>query len=571
MQHSLQQIADIIKQPKNAGLIKYGVETYDKNMLHLRGWGMAGALPIINHFENEDIYPVRTKYALSNVDLFNRLLQEEEQVFTTVGGQITIGAPISDNDDISKYTVNLGNNMPLRKWMQRVGYDAYNADPMGLFFVEHDGNKPMVTYKCIKSIQDYKNNGRTLEYVCFKIDRHDYPSYSIGGVMLEMQSTSQFFRFVDEVQDIVVRYDNGQAFEINIFPNAFKVVPAFIISDVVDFTNHNRFMSRLYPIIELADCFLKDRSIEQLQKNYHGFAKAVEPFLQCSTCAGEGVKGGLPCPDCTTGGADIGTGFKRRTKISDVSRFPIDMLKEVSFDFRKIFGYVTPDIASMEYQNKALMALEALMYRTHWGSNTPAKVDFNGTQNLQETATKTLTDTQPKRSVLNTLADWCENSESMLIGLMVRFYTNQQPSEVCVSYNRDYILNTPEELLDVVHVMKKNYDPPSVITALTIQYIKAAYKNNPNKQIIETKKYLTYPIPNDSLTSVEGSEYVLDEDKIACRYYTQWCTTVTESEWLTLEIPQLRDKLYNYCLPLMTKLNQNEQKETESAATPSDD
>lgn len=558
MQHSLQEIADIIKHPHSKELIEYGVATYEKNMLHLRGLGMKSAIERIDHFENDDVHPIRQKYAISNVDLFNRLLQEEEQVFTTVGGQITIGAPVSKDEDIARYTVDLGNKMPLRKWMQRVGYDAYNADPMGLLFVEHDGQKPMVTYKCIKSIQDYKNNGRHLEYVCFKIDKHDYRSYNIGGVMMDMQSTAQYFRFIDDVQDTVVKYDNGQAIEVNTVPNVFGQVSGFIISDIVDFTNHNRFMSRLYPIIELADCFLKDRSVEQLQKNYHGFAKAVEPFLQCGTCRGEGVKGGLPCPDCSTPGMDIGTGYKRKTKVSDVSRFPLEMLKEINFDFHKIFGYVTPDIASMEYQNKALTALEAVMYRTHWGSNSPVNVDFNGTQNIQETATKTLTDTQPKRSVLNSLADWCEHSESMLISFIVQFYKNQQPSSVSVSYNRDYVLNTPEELLDVVHLMKKNYDPPSTITALTIQYIKASYKNNPNKQVIETKKYLAYPLPNDNVTSIESSEYVEDRDKVACRYYSQWCTTVSESEWLTMEVSELREKLYKYCLPLITKLNKEE-------------
>lgn len=567
MEYSIQQIGEIIKEPKNKALIDYGKETYEKCMLHLRGHGMRSAVERVDHFENSDIHAVRSRYALSNVDLFNRLLQEEEQVFTTVGGQISIGTPVSKDEDITKYTVNLGNKMPLRKWMQRIGYDAYNADPMGLFFIEHDGKVPMITYKCIKSIHDYKNDGRDLEYVCFTIDEKQYTQFNIGGAYFEAHQQAQFYRFVDEVQDTVVRYDNGQAIVVNTLPNKFGRVPAFIISDVVDFTNHNKFMTRLYPIIELADCFLKDRSVEQLQKNYHGFAKAVEPFLQCGTCAGEGVKGGLPCPDCTTPGADIGTGFKRKTKISDVSRFPLDLLKEVNFDFKKIFGYVTPDIDSMEYQNKALYALEALMYRTHWGSVTPAKAEFNGTEQVADTATKVLQDTQPKRSVLNTLADWCEHSEERIISLMVQFYTNQVPSNVYVSYNRDYVLNTPEELLDVVHLMKKNFDPPSVITALTLQYIKAAYKNNPNKQIIETKKYLAYPLPNESATSVEMSEYVADRDKIACRYYTQWSTTVTESEWLTKDVSELRDSLYKYCLTI--KID-NEDGESNNGETEAD-
>jgi hypothetical protein len=152
----------------------------------------------------------------------------------------------------------------------------------------------------------------------------------------------------------------------------------------------------------------------------------------------------------------------------------------------------------------------------------------------------------------------------MLLSFIVQFYTNQIPKDIYVSYNRDYVLNTPEELLDVVHLMKKNYDPPNVITALTIQYIKAAYKNNPNKQVIEIKKYLAYPIPNESAQSIEASEYVADRDKIAARYYTQWATTVTESEWLTQDVTQLRENLYKYCLTIKIE-DQNEGTETEES------
>jgi hypothetical protein len=201
----------------------------------------------------------------------------------------------------------------------------------------------------------------------------------------------------------------------------------------------------------------------------------------------------------------------------------------------------------MEYQNKALYALEALMYRTHWGSVTPAKVEFNGSQNVADTATKVVSDNQPKRAVLNTLADWNENSEAKLISLIVQFYTNTEPSDVYVSYNRDYILNTPEELMEVVNLMRRNNAPPSVIDALTRQYIRAAYKNNPNKQVIETKKYLTFPLVNENPATIEQSEYISERDKIACRYYMQWATGITDSQWLTMEIPALRDLLYKYC------------------------
>lgn len=542
--YSTDEIAKVIKNRPNKAIIDYGQECYRKNMLHLRGDGVDGAIKHISHFENEDIFKVRKEYAVSNVDLFCRLLQEEQQVYTTVGGSVTIGG--APSADVGKYTAGL------RKWMQKTGYNAYNADPMGLFFVEHDGAQHTVVYKCISSVWDYKNIGRQLEYVCFAIDKNEYAAYSFSSVMMEASGDGKYYRWVDSEQDVVVKYENERATivdnnSVKPIVNKFGRVPGFIISDIPDFTNGDKFLSRIYPIIELADCFLKDRSIEELQKAYHGFAKAVEPFLQCSICAGEGNLGGKPCPSCTPAGADRGTGYKLRTKVADVSRFPLSMLQDVNFDFRKIFGYVTPDIDSMEWQNKALYALEALMYRTHWGSVTPAKAEFNGTQDIVDTATKVLEDKQPKRAVLNTLADWDENAEAMLLDLIVQFYTGKKPTSVCVSLNRDYILNTPEEILYVIHDMKKNFDAPNMIDAVTMQYLRATYRNDPNAFTIESKKYLVNPFPNDNPSTIEGSQYVSEMDKLATRNFRTWAQSINPADWLGKTVEDLRKDMYSFC------------------------
>jgi hypothetical protein len=100
-------------------------------------------------------------------------------------------------------------------------------------------------------------------------------------------------------------------------------VPAFVLSDIIAFDDPQYFLSTLNNVIELADSYLHDRADRNLQKKMHGFAKAIEPLLQCNTCGGTGFVDAATCPTCK------GTKYNIRTKPSDVAKFPIEILKDV--------------------------------------------------------------------------------------------------------------------------------------------------------------------------------------------------------------------------------------------------
>jgi hypothetical protein len=561
--YDLKEIGSIIVRPRNKANLDWAKEVNRQLMMHVTGEGMGAALKTLEPFENDDIAATRRRYAVSTKDLFKRLLREEGQVFTTKGGSISYTNSKRKEKVIIDAMSNYGDGIGLRKWVETYAKPAFDTDPMGLIFMEHNDGEPYPTYKRVTSIHDYISEGRELEYVCFYIPASEIKQYGINN---KGNEGCKYYRFVDEEYDRIVYVQNDVAILAPMnegynaeLPNMWDDVPAIIISDMVQYYDTGRYESRIQVLSELGDCFLRDRSIRDLQKLYHGFAKAVEPLLRCSTCEGEGLLQGMPCPDCSQAGHDKGSGYKTRTRISDVSRFPIEILNEAGgFDFRKLFGYVTPDIASWQQQNSDLSALEQLMYITHYGTMSNATVQgYNGTQSTTETATKTLMDTLPKQMVLNNLADWAEGIETWIANKDAEYRFDESEPSVYITYGRDYILNTPEQILEVYHAMKKNGDPVSTLNEMMVKYIKSLYKGSPQKQAVELKKYNVEPFPHMGIKEVEASIYVSDLDKKRARYYVEWAKTISYEQWYSSSEAELGNLLTEYVNNIVLLQTQN--------------
>jgi len=341
--------------------------------------------------------------------------------------------------------------MSLRDWVQNFGLNAYRADPMGVVFMEvekvttiegvdnveagqalnYNIETPRCypTYKCSQDIWEIQTNGRRIDYVAFALTEDELIEYGFKEQSTSVYPTpnekvgiqKQYFRWVDDSQDVILKMELTSAAQIN-QNNGSKVtvldlngqqnpitglwgkVPGFVISNLIQFTDAGKFDTPVGKVIELADAFLYDRSINTLTKKYHGFPKAVESLLKCKVCDGEGFVKGVACTNCTIPGQTKGTGYQLQTKVSDVSKFPIEILNKDAaphFDFRNIFGYVTPDIEGLKMQRDDLKQLEELMFITYWTKNNNQIQGFNGKQEQKDTATKVLTDLQGKYARLN--------------------------------------------------------------------------------------------------------------------------------------------------------------------------
>lgn len=613
--YNISQISNIIVKRPNKKRVQHGQAINKKLMLHIHGVGMKKAWKKIEYFENNDVYKARTDYAISNVDLFDRLLKEENQIFTTRGGSSYFNLPEAEEKQMNILLSDVIYGKSLREWVANFGLNAYRADPMGVIFMEVEkvtaiegvdnveAGKPLQynletpkcypRYVCSQDIWEYQSNGRKLDYLCLALTDEELVEYGITEPASTVYPTPndnpslkrQYFRWVDDSQDVIVKQEVNSGIKTggdtplvaivdlqgvqNPILGLWNKVPGFIVSDLIRFTDPGTFDTPLNSLVELADAFLYDRSINTLTKKYHGFPKAVEPLLKCTTCGGEGQKRGKPCPDCTIQGQDKGTGYKLQTKVSDVAKFPIEMLHKDAapqFDFRNIFGYVTPDIDGLQMQKDDLQALEELMFITYWTQNNNQINGFNGKQAQKETATQVLTDMQGKIARLNRTADWAERTERMIANFIGDFWFNDNYKGANITYGRNYILEDADTILAAYYDMKANGVPDSMLDNQYEKYINCLWQSNPGQQIIYHKKFDVEPFPHLSAAEVEASEYVTEEDKISKRYFGEWDDTIKDPEWTFKDAMTLKSLLLKFAQDKMKALDTDTEKDLEHQA-----
>ncbi len=544
-----EQIQAIVKDRPNKKAIQHGREKSEKLMLHLHGQGMETAISHVDTFVSKPIHDVQKKYAVSNVDLFKRLLQQEDMVFSARGGSSRFNLPDTDERTMNEILANVSYGFNLRKWVRNFALQAYRCDPMGIVFMEvdkqevgQDGQlqapRAYPTYKSVFSIWDYATTGRRLEYVAFRLTVGECRAFGIVDERLKEMSAdaeSDYYRVVDDAKDVIVQRD-GEVVRLvtkmqqaNPIPNRWERTPGFIISDLVRFNNPAEFVSPVDTLVELADCFLWDRSVRELQKKYHGFAKAVEPLMDCPTCAGTGFVAAKPCPSCAPAGAIKGSGFKTQTKISDVARFPLSILAEGSFDFKRIFGYVTPDIEGWDKQDSSLSDLERLMDLTYWGTtraSTPGTVNAN-----EKTATEVYDNQAPREARLNMTADWAETTEAYIADFIGKFWFDNRWKKASIAYGRDYILKSSEQLMLEYQEMRTKGAPDFCLDEALEKYYQAKYQTNPLMQVKYLKMLDVEPFPH--LKVSEAKAIITDFVDYNCKlYFGEWANTIPDGRWI---------------------------------------
>lgn len=563
---TFEYIQMVVKTNPNKANITQGQELAKKLRLHLNGVGMDKAIKQCEYFASPEVYAVQKQYATSNVDLFSRLLQQEEMIFSARGGSSYFNLPELDERSMNAMLDNLRYGMNLRKWIKTFALQAYRSDPMGLIFMEQDvasvdGNGVLTmpqaypTYKSIFGIYDYLNVGRKLEYVCFQLTAGEAIAFGITDDSLKVDDKSKlslFYRFVDDAKDVIVMFKEANVSLVtnitqkNPLKNFWGRTPGFIVSDLIQYDNPSCFLSPVSSLVELADSFLQDRSVRDLQKKYHGFAKAIEPLMTCGVCFGAKYINGQNCSGCTPPGGEP-TGFKLKTKVSDVARFPMELFeKGGSFDFNKIFGYVSPDVKGWEKQDSALDDLEELMEMTYWGTIRMKRPQAGkGTVEEPRTATEVDSNDAPKESRLNITADWAEKTEQMICDFLGAYWFAGSFKRSQVTYGRDYILKTADQLMENYQTMRTKGAPDFSLDEALEKYYRAAYQNNPLQLQKYLKKLDVEPFPH--LSILNAKSVITDfNDYNTKLYYGEWADTIPDIDWIKLTAVQLKTLLREY-------------------------
>lgn len=579
--YQLDQIQSIILNNPAKPVLEKARKQADKLMLHLHGVGMDKAIRHVDYFCNKDVYNVQKEYAISNKDLFARLLEQEDMVFTAKGGSTSYGLPDAQEKQLSALLDNVSYGLSLRKWIKTIAREAYRADPMGIIFIEAEqmkvdgygeSNQPKAypTYKSSYNIYDYLSNGRTMEYVVFRLTAAECIAFAIADTTLANLKPSQltdYYRFIDDEKDIIVKQvSEAVIIATNAPQNPLKNIwgkcPAFYCSDLMQFNDPCCFVSPLDLTVELADCFLYDRSVRDLQKKYHGFAKAVEPLLKCATCEGNGVVGATSCPDCTPAGAQKGSGYKLRTKVSDVAKFPLEILENANFDYNKIFGYVSPDIDGWEKQDSSLTDLENLMHQTLWGTSNNTQQQQQKSMGEQKTATEIDVNNAPKEAKLNMRADWAERTESLIADFIGSFWFEGFKASA-ISYGRNYILETAQKLMEHYQNLRVKGAPDFSMDEALEKYYHAVYQNNPKLLTIYTKLLKVEPFPHLAITGAQGiiTDFTDYSQKL---YFGEWYNTLTSDQIFVMQVPELKQLLKTYVMAKGLKEPQPEPVKTAS-------
>lgn len=550
------QIVKIIKTNPQKKLVDEAKEQSGRLMTLVHGHNLSAAITQDAYFENPDIFKVRQAGTVSNKDMFGRLFQREQMVFSAQGGSAYYtGLSDEQKVEMNAKLDNIRFSVSLRSWINSFALPAFRVDPMGVIFIESDKDKNVYpTYKNIASVYDYLPNGRKLEYICFRLIKSDCDDFGITDDTLKDQPgtfVTNYYRFVDDAQDAFYRYENSIVTQLEDpapITNIWKRTPAFIISNIISFEDVKRFLSPISIVDEIATTYLNDRSIRDLQKKYHGFLKAVEPLLQCGICEGTGFLSGQSCPECTPMGADKGTGYKLRTKVADIARFPIKTGSGENFDFNRYFGYIKLPIDVWDKQDSSLNQIENMIRDVYWGTDsrqTQTNGPTKGDTTLEETATKTLANLQPIYARLNITADWAEKTENMIADFVGQYLFPGTFKKASISYGRYYILETPAELMDEYLEMKEKGASQSSLFAALKRYIHSAYCTDPSQLAVELKMINVEPFVHSTVAQVQASNPA-EIDYISKLYFSEWRQLQTFDYLLATPEQGLRDSLMAY-------------------------
>lgn len=485
------EIISIVENPVNEAQIAESRKLSKSLNTHINGIGVDEYLQRTENFESEDQFVERKKVTISQKYVFHSIVRVINKIFTAKGGSNYYDI---DNEKKKVELISLLKDIkgvPLRKWIQNKGLNKYLVDPNGIFLVEHttvDSKKLCYpTYKSIGSIHDYKHNGRTLEYVLFKLEGE---TDGDGDVK---------YRLYDDEKDIYFTVKNDTINIIKKFKNPWGKVPGVIISDFF----HNEYPiydSRFSVGVELSAKRLRTESVKNAYEHYHGFPLTWQILSKkCKTCNGTGYINSQLCPDCQGTTWDLS---------KDVSKI-VGIVPPSNSDEPKIVpdvaGYVQPDLETWQEFRTELDWLEKMLQYTLLGSYTREKMD-------RETATSRFLDVQPVNDTLNDFADWVESTEKFISDFMGKYYLGNSYNGSSINLGRRYMIESPDEVWDKYEKARKSGAPTEKLDDDIMEYYEAKYANDAKtlqlqKKLFTVNDYRHVTIP-EAKTNLPQTEYL---------------------------------------------------------------
>lgn len=565
-----QQALDIISNRPNKRLITQGQKYTEKLLMHIKGVGIDKYIDRIEAFEKEDIIKIRKKYAVSNKAMFTRVNRPVDKVYSAKGGSVYYNLGEDASNRLKDYLSNLAEGYTIKQWLETFYMPATGYDPMGLIMMEMDAaGNPYPTYKSILDIFEYLPRNRNVEYIIFKLDpeginlpvksdpdrpvpQGDGDARLIQAVKEGDGSAAELYRVVDDMFDRIVKVKDGVLIDVgDTYPNYWGKVPASIISNIYD-PVLSMFISTEDAIIELADQFLREGSVKNIIKNYHGFPRAWEYQSACPQCKGTKVLNGRPCDYCK------GSGIKSQSFPEETIRIPVPQSTDQPKLAPDLGGYITPPIDGINLYTDELELLEDIIFETKWGTHQADDTK----KGASETATGKFIDVQPVNDRLNKYSDAAEMMETFVTDRIGEILFGRGYKGASITYGRRFLIETPDEIWNKLQDARLKGAPTAALYDLYNDYLQARYSANAMEMQKMLKLAKIEPLPfvkYEEFGKLQSFPDVILRQKF---WWEKWMNSKKDPEILYGDVLALQKDFAQFCVDQDAQLNEDVQKNT---------
>lgn len=560
-----EQIKELIKHPAHEDIIARGCTLYHDHIRHVKGIGVESFLIAneIKGYENKEEKLLRHKTSrATTVPIYASALGTFDKAFSASGYSRYFDFSQEDKDktktaELEAYlSGDIGDGMSMSQLMQQKWGDKIHYDFNGVFIVElpqideaealGKKNKPYVIFKSILDIHDYDSDGMKLEYLILKTECHE-PDY----IKANGKNIVKYFRVIDSERDLIVRVekgtgaegqDNYEGIEIldtddyPIITNIWGYVPAILTSNQYD-SHTDAHQSFIWESIGTADEYLLDSSIANISKKKHGFPQKWSYPVPCKKCAHNASRdrmGWLEAVGEMTNGvraestwyACDGCNGQGSLAVSPSIAVLKPMPDINNPDIGEPFGYVVPDIQSMEFQIKEMQRLEESIHESIWSVVDATNTAFTP----DKTATASVLDVSAKQTKLNKFSSNGEIVEQFLTDCIgTAIYGDTFRSSI-VRWGRKYYILTENELEKMFREAKTSGVNAAILKSYMEELIYVRYSTDPIELQRQLKLFEVEPFAHMTTKEVQELTYCAISDKFLKTYFNDYIEEITRTK-----------------------------------------
>jgi hypothetical protein len=468
----------------------------------------------IEKIEDKERAKARKKYSIDIRDLFSRVLQPRDNVFSADGGSEKW---LIDNESrknkIQERLDKFKGGKSIDRYLSEYYFQLSDIDPNGLLFLEYkqeDGEIDVYpTYKSIQDIQAYDCRGQRPKWVLFK------PVKFVDS----NNNTVKLWRFVNGERDVMVKERNGAFEEVEdmSFTNDFGVVPAVVLSPIEKVGTKTR-LSWLFFIQELSKKYARDVSVKTIYEFLQGFPKHWRYVMMCNLCKGSGQKDGSTCSKCE------GTGELIKNDVTDDIRLAVPTERDSPIVAPNVAGFVSPDLETLKHMEDSRATLEDIITNTFWGTTNSKK--GKGTN---ETATGRYLDIQPMENRLNMFSDAVQDVHNDIVEYITSLIDKQAKigdKAYIKIYGRRFIIESPDVLMEKYSLARKDGVSFSILDKMIEEIVMSKYKNDPIMRSKMLKKTKIEPYIHLSIEQVAGIFGNVEADKKVL--FSEWWDKIND-------------------------------------------